>query len=52
MKRKAKKTINIRHYKSKQEMNIGIVLFAFIFIYLIVTLQRKYLYMKSVREVL
>ena len=38
MKRKVKKTINIRHYKNKQEMNIGIVLFAFIFIYLVVTI--------------
>ena len=38
MKRKAKKTINIRHYKNKQEMNIGIVLFAFIFIYLVATI--------------
>ena len=35
---KKKKSINIRHYKTRQEMNIGILLFAFIFLYLIVTI--------------
>lgn len=35
---KKKTTINIRKYKTKQEMNIGILLFAIVFIYLIVTI--------------
>ena len=34
---KKKKTVNIRQYKTKQEMNVGILLFAIVFIYLIVT---------------
>lgn len=37
-KNKEKKSISITKYKSKREMNIGILLFAVIFIYLIITI--------------
>lgn len=33
-----KKTVNIRQYKTKREMNIGILIFAVVFIYLVITI--------------
>lgn len=36
--KKSKKTININQYKTKREMNIGILIFAIVLIYLIVTI--------------
>ena len=35
---KKKTTINIRRYKSKREMNIGILIFAVVFFYLVITI--------------
>ena len=32
-----KKSINIKRYKNKRELNLGILLFAIVFIYLVVT---------------
>lgn len=34
----AKKTISMRQYKSKREMNIGILIFAVVFFYLVITI--------------
>lgn len=37
-KNKANKTINIRQYKTRREMNIGILIFAIVFVYLLITI--------------
>ena len=38
MRTRNNKSININQYKRKQEMNIGILIFAIVFIYLVVTI--------------
>lgn len=38
MPRKRKKSVNIMRYKSKREMNIGILIFSVIFVYLLITI--------------
>ena len=38
MAKKKNKSVNIKRYKAKKEVNIGMFLFAVVFIYLIVTI--------------